>query len=367
MNPHFDISLWPYLVRKQQANKVYYYVHLGTGNKCFRVHGTPGTPDFIRSYNEAMTHAVENKVNRETVRINSNRIGVLIEKYFESGEFNSRKRWTQRNKRWSLKLVGDAFGHKRYSAFKKIQFTTFMNRLQDRPGTANQALSDTRTMLTWAQNQGFITHNELVGVKRLPYPKQPHKAWTDAELERFARAYDYDTQERLAFELLNCLGARSGDIIRLGLKNLQGDLLHYVSEKTGTPVTVRMTADLQMAIAAQPVVYDTFLVQPRKKKPFPDYQFFHSWFYRRLQKLAIRKGAHGIRKNVAMRQLEAGGSMPGAMATQGWTTPKTLMDYAREMDRRKIGIAASKYLPRLTHSQPELTEPESATPAEDED
>lgn len=346
MNPEFDVKQWQYLHKKTVPAGTYYYVRLTSADKHFRVKGEPGSLEFLRNYDKATKEALKQRTIREVKTFNTHRIGWLTEQYLNSAEFDNLRPNTQKNKLSSLTLVKEHFANCKYNQLEKVFVTEFMQSMKETPAAANQFLTDFRAVLTWSINQGYIENNVLEDVKKLAYPKVPHKPWSNEEMNLFANKYDYNTQERLAFELLSNMGSRPGDIIRVGPKNLKGDVLHYVSEKTKLPVTIRITPELQKAIDAQEFKPDTFLYQTMKRRPYPSYKIFYSWLRFRIIKLGIRKTPHGIRKTVAIRQLEAGATIPEAMATQGWKDPTTLIAYGKEMDREKIGLDASKFLAR---------------------
>lgn len=348
-----DVSGLPYIAIKNPRGKKYYYVRLGAGEAYIPIEGAPGSKQFMASYQTAVQEGLKQRAFTEVKTFNHHKIGWLIEQYEDSAKFDGFSKWTKRNKRHSMKIIAATFGHTPYNKLEKHHVTEHMETLKHTPSMANQFLKDFRALLDWAIDQGYIKENITQYIKALPYKTQPHKAWSKWEMTRFAMEFDFKTQERLAFELLSNLGARSGDIICLGAHNVIGKRLHYKSQKTGVDVTVIMSEDLQKAIAARQFSGLTFIVQPQKKKPFPDYRQFSNWFQKRARRLGIRKPIHGIRKTVACRQLEGGANVPQAMATQGWISPATLLAYAREMDREKIGIESSHFLYRATNKDDE--------------
>lgn len=356
MGAHVDVSGLPYLIKKNPRGKPYYYVRIASGEPHFSIKGVPGSKEFIASYQDAIPKALKEQAFREVQRFNTHKIGWLVEQYQESAAFAELAKYTQRNKRHSLKIITEEFGRFPYNRLQKSHVTGHMEKLSDTPSMANRFLYDFRGLIEWAIDRGYIKENVTNFIKALTYKTQPHKAWSEWEMTRFAIEFDYSTQERLAFELLSNLGARTGDIIRLGAHNVTGHRLQYKSQKTGVEVTVIMSEDLRKAIAARQFSGLTFLVGPQTKKPFPTYQHFSDWFQKRARRLGIRKPIHGIRKTVACRQLEGGANVPQAMATQGWTSAATLIAYARDMDREKIGIEASHFLYRPTNKDDETKE-----------
>ena len=349
MNAQKLISGLPYLATKNPRGKIYYYVQIASGEPYIPIEGSPGSPQFMASYQTGVIQGLKQRAYTEVKTFNKHKIGWLIEQYEDSAAFNELSKWTKRNKRQSTKVICSVFGQMRYCDLQKQHVTGQMEAMKHTPSMANRFMYDFRALINWAIDQGFVKENILQFIKALAYKQQPHKAWTDWEMTRFAMEFDYNTQERLAFELLSNLGARTGDIIRIGAHNVTGNRLHYKSEKTGIDVTIIMSEDLQKAIAARQFSGLTFVVQPNKKKPFPDYKQFSNWFQQRARRLGIRKPIHGIRKTVACRQLEGGANVPQAMATQGWISPATVLAYARDMDREKIGLAASHFLHRASN------------------
>lgn len=346
MSVHPSLEGLSYLIKRNPRGKTYYYVRVGPTEAVHRVEGDPGTPQFMTNYRKALKEALKKRAHTEVKSFNKHKVGWLAEEYKASAAFAELSKWTKRNKLHSLKIITEEFGAFKYCELEKHHVTEHMETLRNTPSMANRFMYDLRALINWSIDQGYVKENITTFIKALPYRTQPHKAWTENEMERFAREFDYDTQERLAFELLSNLGARTGDIIRLGAHNLRGDTLVYVSEKTKIEVTVTVSEDLKQAIQSRQYAGKTFIVQPIKKQPFPTYKHFSDWFQKRARRLGIRKPIHGIRKTVACRQLEAGANIPQAMATQGWKSPQTLLAYARDMDRQKIGVQASPFLVR---------------------
>ena len=346
MGAPFDVLSLPYTAMKNPRGKIYYYVQIASGEPYIPIEGVPGSTQFMASYQAGVIEGLKQRAYREVKTFNKHKVGWLVEQYKDSAAFAELAKWTKRNKRQSMKVICAEFGQMKYCDLQKDHVTGQMEAMRHTPSMANRFMYDFRALVDWAIDQGFVKENVLQFIKPLTYKQQPHAAWTEWEMTRFALEFDYNTQERLAFELLSNLGARTGDIIRIGALNVTGKRLHYKSQKTGLDVTLIMSEDLQKAIAARQFSGLTFIVQPNKKKPFPDYKQFSNWFQRRARRLGIRKPVHGIRKTVACRQLEAGANIPQAMATQGWKSPQMVMQYAREMDRERIGVEASHFLYR---------------------
>lgn len=353
METVFDPKSWPYLVVKQPADIIYYYVRLGPSDKHFRVKGRPDSVEFMTNYQAALKLALKNRAVTEVRGFNKHRVNWLIEKYLHSAHFLDKRPNTQRNYQTSLRLVNEFFGHAKYGDLRRVHIAEFTETISHTPAVANQFLSVFRSMIAWAIGEGYVKENILTGIPSIPYQKRPHEAWTEEEMQRFANAFDFGTQERLAFELLSNLGARPGDVIKLKPENIQGDEIHYISEKTGLPVTIVMSEDLKQALQGVDPNAPALLLQPRTKTPFKNHSHFYMWFRRRCMRLGIRKPPHGIRKTVACRQLVAGATIAEGMSTQGWVSPQTLIAYARTMDRRKIGKRASKYLVREKNIDPD--------------
>ena len=351
MGDDINVSQFPYLVKTNPRGKDYYYVRIASGEQHFPVKGKPGSKEFMINYNKALEQAKKERDYPEVKTFNTHKIGWLVKEYLDSAEFADYAFWTKRNKSHSMKIICEKLGDTKYNKLEKRHVTEVMQTLRDTPSMANQFLSDFRVLIDWSVNRGFIEENIARFIKPLPYKRQPHKKWTEEEETLLVANFDYDTQERLAFELLSDLGARVSDIICIGPRNIHGDILRYTSAKTGVDVAIYMSEDLQKAIKSQKFIGKTFIVSPCTKQPFINYKNFSAWFQRRAVNLGIRKPIHGMRKTVACRQLKRGATHAQVKATQGWISDQMVTHYSREIDREEMGLEASHFLHRTSSTQ----------------
>jgi integrase len=153
------------------------------------------------------------------------------------------------------------------------------------------------------------------------------------------------TKARLALDLMLYTGLRRSDIVSIGRRPIDGDVLSIQPMKTKRTsavfVTLRVLPALAESIAATEDKGERAFLVTEFGKPFTS-NGFGNWFRKRCNEAGVPGSAHGLRKAAATRCAENGATAHELMAMFGWTTVKEAERYTKAAERRKLGIKGSE-------------------------
>lgn len=210
-----------------------------------RIVGTPGTPEFMASYNAA----VEGRKN-----INSETLLSIMQGFQASDAFLSLRASTRRDYVRYVKAIEVEFGDFPLGALTdrrtRGEFMAWRDRMAVRSRRqADYAWSVMARILSWALDRGLILANPCERGGRLYRAKRTDKVWTDADEAAFlARA-----PAHLHLPLLLALwtGQRQGDLLRLPWSAYDGAAIRLTQSKTSARIVVPVGAPLKAALDAQ--------------------------------------------------------------------------------------------------------------------
>lgn len=153
-----------------------------------RLPGSPGSPEFMAAYNEAVAERRAPKT--DTLRS----LAIL---YKQSPEFaalgeTTKREWT----RWldvimdeggSLSIGGlpfDALDDRRV----KAEILAWRDQWADRPRKADYAIQVLSRVLSWGMDRGLLALNAAAGIKQLYTSNRADQIWTAEEIARYAAA-----------------------------------------------------------------------------------------------------------------------------------------------------------------------------------
>ena len=282
-------------------------------------------------------------------------LGWLVSLYLQSSAFNDLQASTRKPRRRILQNLIDKKGNVDITDIDRAAITDSLNERRETVHAANAWLSMVRQMFDWACKEvlpgadgPILEENPCEMVKRLKVPRAADldeedgfPTWSDEELAKFEAAYPHGSCERLIYEVLLCTGLRVGDATRLGRQHIRGDVIQIKTEKTNTPVTLRVTPRLQHALAAGWKGADgelSLLTGFRGKRLTKG--SVGDILSEACRKIGLERSAHGLRKAAARRYAEAGTSTNQLMAIFGWSTVTMAEKYTRKADREKLALAA---------------------------
>jgi integrase len=245
--------------------------------------GKPGTPEFVASYNEAVTA----KVAPPT--------GVLLALLFrfqESAEFQfGISPRTRRDYIKQIKRIEKEFGDFPIKALDDPRATSVFLEWRDKLAQtslrqADYAFGTLSRILSWAQKRRLITENPCARAGKLYDGSRIHKVWNDEDVARFLRTAP--PYLRLAMLLAINTGQRQGDLLRLPWSAYDGSVIKLRQGKTGAYVTIPVTDDLKTALDAAPRKSPIILVNS-DGKPWSESGFQGAW-----GKATTRAGVRGL-------------------------------------------------------------------------
>ncbi len=216
----------------------YYYAWKGGP----RLLGSPGSPEFVAAYNEAVRHRCSPPVGT---------LLSIMRAYQESGEFRNLAPRTRADYIKQIEKIEREFGDFPLSALPdrraRSEFLAWRDRLAvNSKRQADYAYSVFALVFSWAYDRGLVPLNPCEKSGRLYRGNRCDKIWSGADEEAFLRA----APEHLHLALLLALwtGQRQGDLLRLAWSAYDGARIRLTQGKTGVRVVVPVGAPLKHAL-----------------------------------------------------------------------------------------------------------------------
>lgn len=295
-----------------------------------------------------------------------NSFGWAIKLYLASDDFkNGFADSTQAARRRQLEKIAREKGGVSLNA---INQASIEHAMSTRPvHEANSLLTTLKGLFAWAMKtrvpnsngelKAIKTDNPTKLVETVKPPKKAkrkageaddpelddkgHPTLTDEQMVAFEAAYGPETYERLAYEVLLCTGLRVGDAARLGRQHVKGDVIALRTEKTNTPVALRILPRLKHALERGPkgAPGELALLTTTRGKAY-DKNYLGRIVGEAFRKIGLPHTAHSLRKTAARRYIEAGADNAQLKAIFGWTTSAMVDKYTRMFNRRKVALGA---------------------------
>jgi integrase len=210
------------IAKTSAKGRTYYYAWRGGP----RLHGEPGSPEFVASYNEA----VESHHTPEPGRFRS-----LVTLYRASADYTKLADATREN--WSpwLDRIAEYFGDLRIAQFdrpEKIRpaIRRWRSKWAEKPRTADMALQVLSRVLSHAVEQGSIAGNPAEGIKRIYTGDRSEIIWTAADIAELKQTCAPEIAH--AVDLAAHTGLRQGDLLRLCWSHVRDDEIVIATGKS---------------------------------------------------------------------------------------------------------------------------------------
>jgi integrase len=268
--------------RKRLANgtsRIYYYAWKGGPP----LHGEPGTPEFVASYNEAVATKIAPP---------SGVLLALLFRFQESGEFQfGISPRTRRDYIKQIKRIERVFGDFPIKALddprSRSVFLEWRDKLaQTSLRQADYAYGTLARVLSWAHNRGLIAKNPCSKAGKLYHGTRANKIWNDEEVARFLRTAP--AYLRLAMLLAINTGQRQGDLLRLPWSAYDGITIKLRQQKTGAYVPIPVADALKDALDAA-LRRSPIMLTNSDGKPWSESGFQGAW-----GKATMRAGIRGL-------------------------------------------------------------------------
>lgn len=223
--------------------KKYYYAWKGGP----RIDAEPGTPEFIKLYNEAAAG--------KSVRPDETMRG-LIDYFKDTNEYKSKSKDTRRAYDSYLKLIEQKFGTMPLGAVEdkraRGEFKDWRDTFAATPRKADYLWSTLARVLSVAKDRGKISVNVCEKGGRLYESDRTEIIWTADNIREFCAVASVELQAALLLALWT--GQRQGDLLRLTWKNYDGQYIRLRQSKAkggrGARVVIPVGKPLKAALDA---------------------------------------------------------------------------------------------------------------------
>lgn len=223
--------------------KKYYYAWKGGP----RIDEKPGTPEFVKLYNEAV--AGKTKPSSETMR-------GLIDYFKDSDEYKTKGADTQRAYDSYLKLIEQKFGSMPLAAVEdkraRGEFKTWRGMFSSTPRKADYLWTTLARVLSVAKDHGKISVNVCERGGRLYDADRSEMIWTADDIREFCAVASVELQAALLLALWT--GQRQRDLLRLSWKSYDGQNIRLRQSKAeggkGRRVVIPVGGPLKLALDA---------------------------------------------------------------------------------------------------------------------
>lgn len=267
-------------VKKRLADGrvVTYYYHRLTRK---RIHGEPGTPEFLESYRKA---GVSDGPARDT-------LAGIVHEFLRSPEFARLAPRTRADYHRHFIVIEETFGDAPLEVLQDRRFRALALKERDRIAQASAKQADywwavLRRVLSWAVDRGLLQTNVCKGGGKLYKADRRDKIWTPEAIEALLAACS--PQMRLAVLMALYTAQRQGDLLALRWNAWDGRRLELTQQKTGQHVIIPAVSPLREALDTAPRTAVTILTNTRGR-PWP-VNSFRSAF----QKARARAGISGL-------------------------------------------------------------------------
>ncbi len=293
----------PHLVKEATRHgKIIWYVRIGHGKR-IRIRGTYGTQEFVDNYKSALAELQGIIPPKPKIgKLIEGSFAWLLKQYFNSSNWHSLSKVTQKQKELILMKVCDSIGNIPYQAIEKKHIIAGVERRKETPAMARDFLQSLNGLFNWAIDQGLLENNPALGVKRPAlHNKDGFAVWTEEDVEKYYQCWSHGTHERVWIDVLLYTGLRRGDAVRIGWKDVKNNIIHLKTEKSKfqTDVFLPILPELAKTLETGPIGEETFICGKEGKKLVKE--SFGNLFREACNVAGIKKSAHGLRKLAAKR------------------------------------------------------------------
>lgn len=318
--------------------KVAWYFRVGDGPR-HRLLGEYGSKEFVAAWKALMAGEAA-----EAQPAGKHTLQWLVDKYQKSAEWKALKLSTQKVRANILKKACENGGALLVPQITRKVIAAGRDRRADTPAAALNFMKVMNYLFDWAVDAGYARVNPVKDVKRPKQKTTGHKPWTEQDVIAFYEKHGPDTQARLAIEMILFTGLRRGDVWKIGPQHIRDGILELRAEKNNEQLHIPVDPILQAAFDRVTTGHLAYLVTPKQGRPFKSKESFGNWFGKMCSEAGVPSRAHGIRKTVAQKLAEAGGSNAELKALFGWTSDAMATLYTRNADRKKLAEGAAQKL-----------------------
>lgn len=305
--------------------------------------GDPGTAEFMAAYAAAKAQdpaaSEAARLAAAEARVQPRSVNALIIAYYRSQDFLDLKPTTQKNYRNILDRFRAKYGGKTAANIETHHLESIFMGMAGRPGATRNLRRRLNTVFSLCVRLGWRKDNPVRETKAPKNKSQGFIPWSDEEIEQFQDFWPSGTRERLALELLLCLGQRRSDTRLMGRQHLVGsDKIKVVQQKGGKLLVIRIHPDLKREIDQHRG--DLTFVITAYGAPFSEGGFTQWFVERAVMAGIIGRTPHGLRKASGRRLAEAGCTAHQIMSILGHSSLAEAEKYTRSARQEKMADEA---------------------------
>lgn len=339
MIPDMPRPRYQYVQRQvTRHGTVVWYFRIGSGPRT-RLPGEYGSKEFVEAWKALIAGQ-----SIEKPQPSKNTLQWLVDKYQQSAAFKGLKGSTQANRKNILKAVCETGGKMMISQITRTTIAAGRDRRAETPHAAINFMKVMGYLFEWAVDAGYAKENPARGVKRPKVKSDGFIPWTEEDVIAFYRTHPEGSQARLAVEMLLFTGLRRSDVWRIGPQHIRNDVIELKAGKNQASLTVPLDPILKASLERVKTGHLAYLVTPKHGRPFKSKESFGNWFGKMCAEAGVSSRAHGIRKTVAQRLAEAGGSNAELKALFGWSSDAMAALYTKGADKRRLSYSAAEKL-----------------------
>jgi len=239
---------------------------------------------------------------------------------------------------------GREIGGHPYARLEGRHVRKIRDRHADRPAAANAFVKVIRQIFAWAIDADLAQTNPGRDVKYLAGSANGIRAWTQADVETFAKKFPRGTKPFLALALMLHLTVRRSDVIHIGPENVRDGVISFTEVKNARRKPkhheIPVHPALASVIAATPHSTAAFLTTDYGE-PFRSAASFGNKMRDWCDAAGLPAcSAHGLRKLGAAALAESGASNQEIMAITGHTTSKEVDRYTKTARKKLLAASA---------------------------
>ena len=320
------------------------------GAKRVPLTGLPGSVQFMTAYQAAlagMDGGIHGTAQRPTCE--SRTVSNLIAIYYKSDDFLSLQPQTQANYRNILDRFRAKHGSKSAVTLGTHHLEAIFHAGASTPGATRNLRKRLMTVFSLCVRMGWRKDNPVRESKSPRARSDGHTPWSEADIETFKARWPSGTKERLALELLLCLGQRRSDTCAMGRQHLVGtDKIRLTSVKNKYPLVIRLHRDLKAELAHHDKAMTFILTE--YGKPFTR-AGFTNWFVTKAKLAGLQnRTPHGLRKSAGRRLAEAGCTAHQIMSVLGLRSLAEAERYTRAAQQERLADDAMDKLEAETRT-----------------
>ena len=344
-----------------------YYFRRNAQSKRVALPSLPYSAEFMAAYEAALGHAAQSKVSAARIAIarsDSGTLNAAVVAYYQSAHYTETLGTnTQKLRRYAL----DAFRSAKGEGNDVPRGMRMLDQL-DRPhlgkivgrmkaGEQHALMKALRPFFAFCVQQMLIKDDPTTGLKLAKKPKtMGHYSWSERDIDKFGRRHPVGTTAHLAMAIMLYTGLRISDARLFGPEHVHEGIVRVKPKKTsrttGNTVEFRAHADLQRVIRATKVTGTKTYIISERGKPFAE-----GVLSNKMRDWCDEAGlpecsAHGLRKAIVRRMLEAGATEYQVAAVTGHSDLDEIRTYAQSINKRKLADDAIGLLGKSATSFP---------------